>query len=202
MHYKDFETYFAEFAASFIFAMTINLAIISDVSQPAIANAFAKATIGYAFENLTIKHANPAITLSCACIGLFSFASAFLYMFFQTCGYIAAAGISRLLYPKRYYVVFEGTQPAMGNQIIFLELFVSLFLSIVIVENIIFSKGLIHYDSKYTTIGFGISKEVIPFNIGAMTAVGAILASTYEGGAFNISFIFATFLVSNKYSFF
>ncbi|OQS54033.1 hypothetical protein EHP00_2037 [Ecytonucleospora hepatopenaei] len=250
LHYKDFETYFAEFAASFIFATTLFFSAVANVSQPAIPYAFCKMMIGFAFEELTIKHANPAITFSCACIGLFSLRSALAYMLCQTVGYLAAGGITILLYGSTaFYKVYEKTKPVKetsGIELLLLETIVSIILSVVIIENVIYAKGLYinstntnntnntnyninlynntnsntnytnyntnsnkyynnnvynyNYNYLYTTQRYRRNKYMVSFTIGAITGVGSIIASASEGGSFNVAYILAVYIYSNRYS--
>ena len=200
MHYRDFETYLAEFAATFILGIVINFAKVANVSQPSVPVFLAKSSIGFSFENLTLKHANPATTFACSLIGLLSLKSAFIYMLFQIVGFVTAAGISRLLYKDDFFVVYDSTQPTSGMRLFALELIVSIILNILVIENIIYAKELAWLNRKLCTKSFKRSIISAPFSIGAATAVGSILASVSEGGSFNPGFVFATFLVSNRYS--
>ncbi|ORD93479.1 AQP [Enterospora canceri] len=202
MNYRNYECFVAEFMASLIFSIVANFAIVTNVANAAVAIALAKMSIGYSFEHLTLRHVNPAVTVACALIGLLHFKSAFVFIIFQIIGFICGSGITRLLFGKEYLRVYETTQPTSSVRIIALEFGVSFLLALVVIENLVYAKGLIQYNRMGTTKSYRRNKHALPFSIGAITGTGSFISSRAEGGSFNPAFIFATFLVTNKYSFF
>ncbi|KAL6120564.1 hypothetical protein NUSPORA_02684 [Nucleospora cyclopteri] len=195
------KSYIAEFFASFIFCFAISMAQGNKVPNVVFVVTFVKIAISFAFENLTLKYTNPAITFAVAVIGLLNIKQALKYIFFQICGFIAGSGLSRFLLGKNYIIVYQNTQSQDLHQLFFLELCVNITTSIIITENIIFSNEITTYNRKLIGGSFRRDKTVLMLVIGPTIGLTALISSASEGGIFNPGFVISTFLISNKYRF-
>lgn len=184
--------------ASFIYGISYNLAITTGVKYVALVMLGAKCSIGYAFENLTLKHCNPSVTLGCTFIGLLNIYTGIIYILFQIIGFICSAGITRLLYHDKYIIVYQKMQPESGFRIFLLEFFVNLLLGIIIIENIVYATGLIQSNKQYTTLSYKRTKHALPFSIGLTSGIGAFIASVSSGGVFNSGIVFSVYLITNR----
>ena len=197
MQYKYFKSYLAEFMASFIYGIAYNFAVITKVESIALVMLGVKCSIGYAFENLTLKHCNPSVTLGCTFIGLLNIYTGIIYVLFQVAGFICSAGIARLLYHDKYIIVYQKMQAESSVRIFLLEFFVNLLLGIIIIENIVYATGLIQINKHYTTLSYQRTKHALPFSIGLTSGVGAFIASVASGGVFNSGIVFSVYLITN-----
>lgn len=125
MQYKNFETYLAEYVASFIYGFAYNTATINKIEYPALVSAFCKVSIGYAFDRLTLKHINPSITLAAAAINLIEIKTALLYILCQVLGFTSASALSRLLYGKGFVAMVKKMQCDSRYRVVFLEMVVN-----------------------------------------------------------------------------